>query len=175
MQLPQLGLVTSIALSLNLATLAMPINPATRTFLAPVMAQTAEERKVEADRLLDQGIQHLEQREIPVNKLLLIAGDVTITVEPLEPSQERLEELRQELERLQKVLIVYEIGNDRVRQGSSFKRAGEIYSELEDYEQAIESYHRALEIYEELDDRETEVSILGPLGHITDNCLPILA
>jgi CHAT domain-containing protein len=103
--------------------------------LMVAQAQTTQDRKIEADRLFNQGIQQFQISQFEV---------------ALQPWQQ--------------ALTIYREIKDRLGEGQSLGSLGIAYFSLGQYDKAIESQLQALAILQEIKDRRGEVSVLGNLG-----------
>jgi len=101
-----------------------------------VLAQTPDERKAEADRLYQQGIQQVK------------AGGF----------QEALQSFQQALKTYQQI-------GDRFGEANSLGNLGNTYTSLGQYQKAIEFHNQALAIDREISNREGEADSLGNLGN----------
>ncbi|MBE9148014.1 CHAT domain-containing tetratricopeptide repeat protein [Coleofasciculus sp. LEGE 07092] len=101
-----------------------------------VLAQTPEERKAEADRLFNQGIEQFQTSQFEAA-----------------------------LQSWQQALIIVRAINDRLGEGAALGNLGIAYSSLGDYTQAIEYYQQHLAIAREIKDRSGEGQSLGNLGN----------
>jgi CHAT domain-containing protein/Flp pilus assembly protein TadD len=102
----------------------------------PVIAQASTERKAEADRLLQQGIE-----------------------------QYKTSQFQAATQSWQQALAIYrEIGN-RQGEANSLTGIGVAYSALGQYQQAIELYQQSLAIQQTIGDRSGEANSLGNLGN----------
>ncbi|MEH1765571.1 MAG: CHAT domain-containing protein [Nostoc sp.] len=103
--------------------------------VAQVLAQTPAERKVEADRLLQQGFEQYQTSQFEAA-----------------------------LQSWQQALIIYQEIKDRLGEGQSLGGLGMAYYSLGDYAKAIEYYQQSLTIAREIKDRLGEGAALGNLG-----------
>jgi CHAT domain-containing protein/Tfp pilus assembly protein PilF len=123
-----------------LITLLSTLSPFTPNVPAPlrplqVLAQTQEARKVEADRLLNQG------RE-----------------------QFKTSQFRAALQSWEQGLTIYREIGDRRGEGNALGNLGTAYFSLGDYAKAIDYYQQTLAILREIGDRLGEGQSLGGLG-----------
>ena len=123
--------LASISL-LVLATIPLLTTPDT---LFPAIAQTTDARQVEADRLLQQGIQQYETSQ-----------------------------LRAALNSWQQALAIYRTIKNRQGEGVALGIVGMAYRSLGNYAQAIEYLQQSLAIAREIKDREGEGTALNNLG-----------
>jgi CHAT domain-containing protein/tetratricopeptide (TPR) repeat protein len=100
-----------------------------------VSAQTAQDRKTEADQLLKLGKQQQEQGQ----------------------SQEALKTL-------QRVLILFQQSGDRLNESYSLNYIASIYDSIGQYSKALEFYQQALTIAKEINNRDGEGGILSNIG-----------
>nr|WP_089126292.1 CHAT domain-containing tetratricopeptide repeat protein [Tolypothrix sp. NIES-4075] len=101
-----------------------------------VLAQTVNQRKAEADRLLQQGIQQVQTSQFTAA-----------------------------LQSWQQALQIYREIKDRQGEGQSLGNLGIAYLNLEDYPKAIEYQQQSLAIAREIKDRQGEDAALGNLGN----------
>jgi CHAT domain-containing protein len=138
------GHTYSRPLSLLAATfLLICIDPISLTPLANhslALAQTTEDRKAEADRLLQQGIQQLDTSQF-----------------------------RAALQSWQQALEIYREIGDRAGEGAALGNLGNAYADLGQYQRAIEFYEQALAIAREIGDRAGEGRALGNMGVLRAN------
>ncbi|MBD2743054.1 CHAT domain-containing tetratricopeptide repeat protein [Coleofasciculus sp. FACHB-1120] len=128
--------ISLIAFITLVATVSTPLAtnfPALRT--PRVLAQTQADRKAEADRLLDQGIQ-----------------------------QHQTSQFEAALQSWQQALIIYREIKDRQNEGKALGNLGVAYYSLGDYAKAIEYSQQWLAIAREIKDRQSEGKALGNLG-----------
>ncbi|MEP0755013.1 CHAT domain-containing protein [Trichocoleus sp. Lan] len=100
-----------------------------------VLAQTQTDRKAEADRLLDQGVQ-----------------------------QHQTSQFEAALQSWQQALTIYREIKDRQGEGNALGNLGVAYRNLGDYAKAIEYAQQRLAIAREIKDRKGERQALGTLG-----------
>jgi tetratricopeptide (TPR) repeat protein len=143
MRFSQLSLVVSIALSLNIVGISLPITPSTRSLLTPAAAQTVDAQLDEAIKLLAQGLQQLNTSQF-----------------------------QEAFQSWQQALAIYrddrvKAGNpsiSRTGEATALMNLGELYRRLNNSQQAIEYHQQALPIFQELADRQGEAYALGNLG-----------
>lgn len=126
---PQLGIFALIAF---LATISAPLNAPSIT---QVLAQTSESRKVEAERLLEQGIQQIDNRQ-----------------------------LDKALQSIQQALTIYRELKDRQGEGTALANLASIYYWVQQYSQSIDFQQQSLAIAREIADRPLEAKNLRQLG-----------
>ena len=105
-----------------------------------VLAQTTTEKKVEADRLLQQGIEQLANIDFS-------QADSTLTL-------------------FQKALTIYREIQDRGGEGQVVKNLGIFYYQLEDYTQALDYTQQTLKIAQEILDFDLEARAFNNQGLI---------
>ncbi|MBD2341952.1 CHAT domain-containing protein [Calothrix sp. FACHB-156] len=110
----------------------LPIATASR-----VLAQTADARKAEADRLLQQGIKQYQSSQFTAA-----------------------------LQSWEQALSIYREIKDRQGEGQSLGNLGAAYLSLGDYPKAIEYEQQWLAIAREIKDRRSEGKALGNLGNV---------
>ncbi|PZV11339.1 MAG: hypothetical protein DCF20_19640 [Pseudanabaena sp.] len=101
-----------------------------------IQAQTTQDRKAEADRLLQQGIQQCKTGYCEAA-----------------------------LQSWQQALTIYREIKDRLGEGAALGNLGIAYKELGKYDKAIEFHLQALAILREIKDLSGEGSVLGNLGN----------
>ncbi|MEE3717321.1 CHAT domain-containing protein [Tumidithrix elongata RA019] len=126
--------VNAIALSLSFCQVS------TLYPLEPASAQTAQDRKAEADRLLQQGIQ-----------------------------QYRTSQFEAALQSSQQALQIYRVIGNRQGEGHALGNLGIAYNALAMYDKAIEYQEQSLLIAREIKDRLGEGAALGNLGITYDS------
>ena len=129
-----LALLT-LATTLTISDFPFIRNPKSNIQNFQVLAQTADARKAEADRLLQQG------RE-----------------------QFRSNQFEAALQSWQQALIIYQQIKDRQGEGKALGNLGSTYRTLGDYAKAIEYLQQSLAIAREIKDRLLEGKALGNLG-----------
>jgi CHAT domain-containing protein len=141
----------------------------------PQVAQSASDRKAEADRLLQQGNQQYQTsqfqdalqsyqqalslyREIGDRRM---EGRILIGIGEI---YRNLGQYSQKLESLQQALeIAREVG-ERAREGIILNNIGLVYASLGQYQQALEQYQQSLVIRREVGDRAGEGRTLNNIG-----------
>jgi CHAT domain-containing protein len=145
-----------------------------------VQAQTTKDRKAEADRLFDRGIQ---QYQISQFESALKSWDQALTIYraikhrqnegaalgSLGLAYHSLGKYDKAIEfQLQSLAIKKEI-KDRLGEGNALGNLGNIYRALDKYEKAIEFQSQSLAIAREIKDRQGEGASLGSLGNAYNN------
>ncbi|HEY9606423.1 MAG TPA: CHAT domain-containing tetratricopeptide repeat protein [Allocoleopsis sp.] len=133
MRFPQLSLGVLIALLTSLTPLSFKF-PVPIT-ASQVLAQTSDDRKAEADRLLQQGIEQFQTSQFEAT-----------------------------LQSFQQALTIYREIKNRQGEGWALGNLGNVYEELGDYAQAIDYSKQQLAIAREIHDRQSEGAALGNLG-----------
>lgn len=105
-----------------------------------VLAQATTERKVEADRLLQQGIEQLANIDFS-------QADSTLTL-------------------FQKALAIYREIQDQPSEGQVLKNLGIFYYQLKDYNQALDYTQQTLKIAQEISDFDLEARAFNNQGLI---------
>ncbi|MEW5860481.1 MAG: tetratricopeptide repeat protein [Cyanobacteriota bacterium] len=129
---PQLGI---FALITFLATISAPFNLSASFSTPQVLAQTSESRKTEAERLLEQGIQQIDNRQFD-----------------------------KAFQSLQQALTIYRELKDRQGEGTALANLGNVYYSLQAYAKSIELHQQSLAIAREIVDRTLEAKNLRHLG-----------
>jgi tetratricopeptide (TPR) repeat protein len=183
MRFSQLSLMVSIALSLNIVGISLPITPSTRSLLAPAAAQTVDARLDEASRLLAQGFQQIDTSQFQeafqsYQQALAIYRDDRVKAGNPSSSRNgeayalvnlgelyrRLNYSQQAIENHQQALPIFQALDNRDGEANALLGLGTVYHELKQYQKAIEYYEQALPIFREVRDRNDEAKILGNLG-----------
>ncbi|WP_341531478.1 CHAT domain-containing protein (plasmid) [Nostoc sp. UHCC 0302] len=124
------------ALITLILTISQPIANLPPLFqVSQVLAQTPADRKAEADRLFQQGIEQFQ-----------------------------ISQFGAALQSWQQALIIYREIKDRLGEGQSLGNLGVAYKNLGDYAKAIEYQQQRLAITREIKDRQGEGTTLGNLG-----------
>jgi CHAT domain-containing protein/tetratricopeptide (TPR) repeat protein len=110
-----------------------------RDLMPAAVAQSAEARKAEADRLLQQGIQ-----------------------------QFNISQFREALQSWEQALAIYRDIQDRGGEGRALRNLGIAYRNLGNYRQAIDFHEQHLAIVREIGDRAREVLTLNNIGSMYD-------
>jgi len=137
MKLKQFGIIALLSLPFTvLSHVSSPLLPNFSIFSAsPVVAQTSESQKVEADRLLEQGIQ-----------------------------QHQTSQFQAAIQSWQQALTIYREIGDRWGEANCLNNLGSAYSSLGQYQQAIDYQQQSLAIGREIGDHQGEAYSLGNLG-----------
>ncbi|MGI0485839.1 CHAT domain-containing protein [Pantanalinema rosaneae CENA516] len=125
--------LVGLATLLFCATAIAPSSP----FAFPALSQTTPDRKAEADRLLQQGIQQIESREPEAA-----------------------------LQRLEQALKIYRDIKDRQGEGKALANLGRAHFAFQSYTKAIEYSEQSLAIAHAVKDQPLEVAVLKRLGLI---------
>jgi tetratricopeptide (TPR) repeat protein len=155
---------------LTTALLLSPIAPAALIAVAPrpAIAQTAQSAKVEADRLLQAGIQAYQAGKTTealatFQQALLLFRQIGDRVNEwrslgwMGGIYNRLGQLPKALELQQQALSITQQIGDRSGTGNSLNNIGFIYDRLGQYAKALEFYQQALAISQEIGDRAGSV------------------
>jgi CHAT domain-containing protein/tetratricopeptide (TPR) repeat protein len=105
--------------------------------LLPAVAQIQQDRKAEADRLLQQGIQHYQQGN---SQAALVA--------------------------FQRAIALFRQLGDRLGKGTTLNNIGEVYRSLGQYSRALEYYQQALTIARDIKHRSSQATALNNIGLI---------
>jgi tetratricopeptide (TPR) repeat protein len=143
----------------------------------PVVAQTSDARKAEADRLLQQGIQQYESRQFQAaiqswEQALAICraiGDRKgegIILGVLGTTYGSLGNYAKAIDYLKQALAIMQEMGDRKREGMALGDLGDAYYSLSDYAKAIEYHQQRLAIARKIGDPEGESNALGNLGDV---------
>jgi CHAT domain-containing protein/Flp pilus assembly protein TadD len=142
---------------------------------SPVVAQTSDVRKVEADRLLQQGFQQFDasqfeaalqslQQAINIYQEIKDRRSEGLALAAQGIAYRHLGNLSKAIEYAQKSLVIAREIKDRQSEGLGLNSLGIAYISLEDYAKAIEYYQQWLAIAREIKDRKGEGSALTNLG-----------
>ncbi|HAX77728.1 MAG TPA: Fis family transcriptional regulator [Cyanobacteria bacterium UBA11372] len=129
MRLPKIGLAALIVVVTTVVEMPPSLNLQGNWGVPKVLAQTTAERKAEADRLFQQGIQQLQ-----------------------------ISQLHAAIQSFQQALTIYREIKDRRTEGFALIFLGAAYSDQGDATQAIEYLQQGLVIARELNDRQLEES-----------------
>jgi CHAT domain-containing protein/tetratricopeptide (TPR) repeat protein len=142
MKMPKIGLsaLSSILAALTIGEVRLLPNSQFKIINSQVLAQTPVERKAEADRLLQQGLQQFQ-----------------------------ISQFQAALQSWQQALIIYREIKDRQSEGIALGSLGVAYQSLGDYAKAIEYEQQWLAIAREIKDRQSEGKALGNLGNAYRN------
>ncbi|MFB2983509.1 tetratricopeptide repeat protein [Microseira sp. BLCC-F43] len=135
MRLPKIGFAVLIVLVATVVEMPPSLNLKANWGVPKVLAQTTAQRKAQADRLLEQGIQQYETSQF-----------------------------RAALQSLQQALAIYLEIKDRQGEGNALRILGLAYDSLGDYQKAIEYQQQSLAIARQISDRQAEGLSLGNLG-----------
>jgi CHAT domain-containing protein/Flp pilus assembly protein TadD len=143
-------------------------------------AQTREERNGEALRLLQAGVQQLNQGQFrealeTFQTVLVIFREIGVrqgegvTLLFIGKVYNNQGEYPQALEYYQQALVIArEIGN-KAMEGTTLNNIGLIYLNQGEYPQALEYYQQALAIAQEIEDKAGEATSLNSLGGVYDH------
>ncbi|MEG4082434.1 CHAT domain-containing tetratricopeptide repeat protein [Microcoleus sp. POL10_C6] len=137
MKLQKIGLsaLISILAALTVGEFRFIPNSQFKIINSQALAQTQAQRKAEADRLLNQGIQ-----------------------------QHQISQFQAALQSWQQALIIYREIKNRQGEGKALGNLGIAYDSLGDYAKAIEYAQQLLAIAREIKDRQSQGKALGNLG-----------
>ncbi|NER94017.1 MAG: tetratricopeptide repeat protein [Symploca sp. SIO1B1] len=143
-----------------------------RLLTVEVVAQTVDERKLEADRLFDKGIEQYDISQF--GEALQLWQAQTVDEPKVEADrllqegekQYRISQFREALQLWQQALVIYREIGARQGEANSLNNLGNVYSSLAEYEQAIDFYEQSLELFREIRDRQGEANSLGNLGNV---------
>jgi len=175
MQPRRIGISTLIAL-LATATTALTPNFYFTFWMPPALAQTSADRKAEADRLLEQGIQQYKTSQFQAalqsyQQALAIYKEIgdrlgeAYSLGNLGNAYDSLGQYQQAIEFHQQSLAIEREIGDRSGEAGSLNNLGNAYNYLGQYRQAIEFYQQSLAIKREIGDRSGEANALGNLGN----------
>ncbi|MBW4475404.1 MAG: CHAT domain-containing protein [Tolypothrix brevis GSE-NOS-MK-07-07A] len=139
MRLHNLGLSAFVCLLVVFSTSWVP-NWSMVFTASQVLAQTGNQRKTEADRLHDQGLQELETSQFEAA-----------------------------LQSFQQALKIYQEIKDRKNEIAALGNIGIVYNNLGDNTKAIGYYQQILVIAQEIKDRRSEGKTLGNIGNVYDD------
>ena len=161
-----------------LATLILTIAPipfSALYFLEPASAQTTQDRKAEADRLIQQGFQlyrtsrYREAIQVFASALEIYRdiknrnGEATSLL-GLGSAYDNLGQYQKAIDFYQQSLAVFNEIKDRAGGGIILNNLGNAHDRLRQYKKAIEFYNQSLVIAKEVKDRDSEVQLLNKLG-----------
>ena len=153
-----------VSLLVTLST-ALPINLLVPFSVPQVLAQTVEERKAEAERLFQQGLEQLKANQVEVG-IKSLEQALIIYREIKYPQREAAVLLilsniyisqgnyAQAIDYCQQGLTIARELNKREAEGLALNTLGNAYNSLGDYAKAIDYYQQSLAIAQELNKRE---------------------
>jgi CHAT domain-containing protein/tetratricopeptide (TPR) repeat protein len=178
MRLHRLSLGVLIAVLTSLVPLSFKF-PVPLT-VPQVLAQTPDARKVEADRLFQQGIQQYQTSQFETalqtwQQALTIYREIKDrkaegwVLGSLGLAYKSLADYTKAIEYSQHWLGIAREIHDRQSEGKALGNLGNAYNSLADYAKAIEYYQQSLAIAKGIHDRATEGAALGNLGVAYDS------
>jgi CHAT domain-containing protein/lipopolysaccharide biosynthesis regulator YciM len=177
MRLPKIGLAALIVLIATVVEMPPNLNLKANWGVPKVLAQTTAQRKAEADRLLQQGIQQVQtsqfqaalqswEQALAIYREIgdrqgegAILGNLGIAYRSLGDYQKAIDYHQQGL------AIARQIG-DHQGEGAALGNLGNVYYSLGDYQKAIEYSQQVLAIARQIGDRQGEGAALGNLGNV---------
>ncbi|WP_228045367.1 MULTISPECIES: CHAT domain-containing tetratricopeptide repeat protein [unclassified Tolypothrix] len=140
------------------------------------IAQTTNDRKAEADRLLEQGIKQFEMSQLKEalqsweNSLAIYReiGDrqgEAASLGSLGNAYYSLGDYPKAIDYLQQSLVITKEIKNRLGEAASLGNLGIVYDSLGDYRKAIDYYQQSLAIAREIKNRLGEAASLGSLGN----------
>jgi CHAT domain-containing protein/uncharacterized protein HemY len=155
-------------------------NPKSLIHLSPVLAQTSTDKKAEADRLLDQGIQQAKTSQFRAAiqsweqslKLYQEIGDrkgEANSLNNLGNAYGSLGQYQKAIKFYQQSLSVQQQIGDRNRVAKSLMNLGNAYLRLGEYQKAIDFYQQSLSIQQQIGDRNGVANSLNNLGSAYDS------
>lgn len=160
----------------------LPIFPLSFTFpfLLPAAAQTMQDRKVKADRLLQLGIQQFQIRQFEAalsswQQALQIYRDIKDrhgegnALSNLGHAYYLLDNYDKTVAYHQQALVILRETKDRYGEGTLLNFLGSAYLSLGDYSKAIECYEQSLAVAQEIKNRQGEGNALSNLGLVYNN------
>lgn len=162
-----------------LLTFAAPFLP-TIVSSPPAFAQTVDDRKAEADRLLQQGNQQFYISEFQAAlqswrlalEIYQAIGDRQGEVSSLSSLgvvSNSLGQYQQAIEFQQQTLALVRVLGDREGEAITLGNLGGVYGSIGQYQQAIEFHEESLAIANELGDRQVQANALNNLGLANEN------
>jgi CHAT domain-containing protein/tetratricopeptide (TPR) repeat protein len=144
------------------------------------IAQSAQDRKAEADRLYDQGSQQYQtsqfrdalqsyQQALSLYQEIDDRASEGTIINNIGEVYRNLGQYPQALKHYQQALIIRREVGDRAGEGVIINNIGVVYARLGQYPQALEQYQQALIISREADDRATEGVTINNIGAVYDN------
>ena len=139
-------------------------------------AQTSQDRKTEADKLLEQGIQQAQrsqykdaiqswQQALAIYQKLKDRNGEANSLNNLGIAYKFLAQYPKAIEFYQQTLAIFREIGDRHGEGLSLGNLGGAYDSLGQYPKAIEFHQQSLAIFREIGDRNGEATSLGNLGN----------
>ena len=140
-----------------------------------VLAQSQDERKAEANRLLRQGIQQVKAESFQealqsfqqAFKIYQEIGDrngEAKSIGNIGFTYENLKQYQRAIEYYEQALVIWRELGDHEREAISLGSLGLVYSSLGQYQQAIEYYQQSLAIFQDIGDRNGEAIATGNIG-----------
>ncbi|ACC84981.1 CHAT domain-containing protein [Nostoc punctiforme] len=157
-------------------TVSQPIANLPPLFQAPqVLAQTPAERKVEADRLSQQGLEQFKISQFEAalqswQQALIIYREIKDrkgegkTLGRLGVIYDYRGDYTKAIQYQQQSLAIAKETKDRLGEGKALVNLGNVYHSLGDYAKAIEYHSSSFTIAREINDRSIEGAALGNLG-----------
>ncbi|MBE9001075.1 tetratricopeptide repeat protein [Nostoc sp. LEGE 12447] len=138
-------------------------------------AQTSQNRKIEADKLLEQGKQEFErgqyqnaiqswQQALAIYQELKDHNGEANSLMNLGEAYRNLGQYPKAIEFYQQSLAIFRQIGDRNGEATSLNNLGNVYSILGQYPKAIEFYQQSLAIFRQTGDRNGEATSLNNLG-----------
>jgi CHAT domain-containing protein/tetratricopeptide (TPR) repeat protein len=169
------ALVTFLATILSID-LKLPILDWQLIQNSQVLAQTPTDRKAEANRLFQQGIEQFDTSQFEAalqswQKALIIYREIKdrygegASVGSLGLAYHALGDYTKAIEYQQQTLAIVRELKDRLLEGKALGNLGNAYKSLGDYTKAIEYHQQTLAIARQLKDRLLEGKALGNLGN----------
>ncbi|MCF2151319.1 CHAT domain-containing tetratricopeptide repeat protein [Desmonostoc muscorum LEGE 12446] len=166
------------ALITLILTISQPIANLPPLFQASqVLAQTAADRKAEADRLYQQGDKQIQtsqykaalqsfQQALAIYRQIRDRKGEALSLNYIAIVQRTLGDYIQALEFYKQALNMFRELGDRLNEGTALNNIGKVYEGLGQYPQALEFYQQALAIRRQVGDRSGEGFTLTDLGLI---------
>jgi CHAT domain-containing protein/Tfp pilus assembly protein PilF len=177
---PRLRYLSLAATTLLLA-VTSPLLPLT-SHLAPLraQAQTAPDRKAEAVRLNEEGVQQLNRGQFrealqKFQQALVIVREIGerkgegVLLSSIGLVYDNLGQYPKALDFYQQALAIRKEVGDKAGEGVTLNNIGAVYSNLGQYPKALEFYQQALAIRKEVGDKEGEGAALNNIASVYSN------
>ncbi|WP_243713886.1 tetratricopeptide repeat protein [Nostoc sp. 106C] len=142
-------------------------------------AQTPQDRKAEAVRLYNLGLQQFDQGQYPealksYEQALAILREIkyrqgeAVILNEISAVYRKLGQYPKAIEILEQALVIVKQTGDRAGEGGIINNIGLVYRYLGQYTKALDYFQRALAITKEVDNKAQQASILSNIGSVYD-------
>jgi CHAT domain-containing protein/predicted negative regulator of RcsB-dependent stress response len=172
-----LSSIGSVYLEFPFLDLELILNPKFQASNSQAWAQTPSERKAEASRLVDQGIEQTEKKQFDAaikswQSALTIYREINDRLSQggvlnyIGLAYRNLGQYQKALESLQQALALFRGISDKAGEGTTLNNMGLVHNNLGQYQKALEVYQQALAIKKEFDDRRGQGTLLNNIGTV---------